>query len=141
MEWVGGGGGGGVYASTHCHYVGGLCIWVGDGEHLAQVASSSPPRGLFTKAPARGCNRSGPDPHSPALPCPDLALTWHPQTRRQAAQRSLPPHPPPPANNSHSAGYQPPSLRINYRAGPVSLILDTFYTTLILNINSFFLLF
>lgn len=54
---------------------------------------------------------------------------------------SASPAPAPPANCSHSAGCQPPSLRINYSTGPVSLILDTFYTTLIPNINSYFVLF
>lgn len=90
-------------------------------------------------APAGGCNLSGPDPQglSPGNPKGGGG--------RQAARRhrDSPPLRPqgPLAYNSHSAGYQPPSSRINYRAGPVSLIPDTFYTKLILCTNSFLLLF
>lgn len=125
IKGVGVGGGGGVYASTHFHYVVVYVFGWGMGNtwlrlHPSELCIS--PRGLFMKAPARGCNLSGPDPQ--AQPCPDLALTWHPQAGRQPAQ-CLPDGTPPPlqaplAHNSHSAGYQPPSSRINYHTGPVS---------------------
>jgi len=75
----------GVYRHTF-PLCGGLCIRVGDGQHLAQVASSRLyiwPWGLFMKAPARGYNLSVPD--SQAQPCPDLVLTWHPQAASSAS--------------------------------------------------------
>lgn len=118
-------------ASTHPHYVGGL--WVGGGGgggmghtwlrlHFASGA-------LYEST----CKRLQPVWLRPGIPRradrqPSVSLT---ATLFQA----------PLANNSHSAGYQPPNRRINYFTAPVSLTRDTFYTTLIPNIDSFFFLF
>lgn len=138
-----------VYASKHFHYVGVYVLGWGDGKNLSQVASHRLCiQALFffflfffvMKTPARGCSLPAP-PLSPnqkeAHPWPDLALTWLSPGRKPSASSA----PAQPANCSHSAGCQPPSLRINYSTGLVSLILDTFYTTLIPNINSYFVLF
>lgn len=125
----------------------GLCIWVGG-----------------WGAPGLGCIQRAVDFALGALyesTCKRLQPVWldpalnrlSPGTPRRADRQrrfsmtgcslssSSSSRPPPLANNSYSAGYQPPSLRINYHTGPVSLILDTFYTTLILNTNFFFPLF
>lgn len=90
------------------------------------------------KTPARGCSLTAPPPK----PKRGTSLTWSGSHLASPGRKpSASPAPAPPANCSHSAGCQPPSLRINYSTGPVSLILDTFYTTLIPNINSYFVLF
>ena len=133
--------GGGEYASTRCHYVVVYGFGWGMGSSWLRLHSAGCAFGLggiFMRAPARGCNPVWPRPTGPALPCSG------PHLASEGSQRLPDRHPPlqaPPANSSHSAGYQPPSLRINYHTGLVSLMLDTFYTTLIPNINSFFLLF
>lgn len=148
------GGGSLVYASKHFHYVGVYVLGWGDGKNLSQVASHRlciQPLFFFLfflffffvmKTPARGCSLPAPPPKKNQKTKRGTSLAWSGSHLASPGRKpSASPAPAPPANCSHSAGCQPPSLRINYSTGPVSLILDTFYTTLIPNINSYFVLF
>lgn len=134
-------GGSGVYASTHFHYVVVYVPYLGGGwgapgsgciQRAVHLAS-----GALYESTWKRLQPAWPRPTGPTLPCSGSHLA----TPGGPTGLTATPLQAPLANNSHSAGYQPQSLRINYCTGPVSLILNKFYTTLILNINSFFFLF
>lgn len=126
MKWI-------VKVRKHILPLCGVFFEMGAGEHLAQVAFHRDvlfAKGVLYQSTYRARLTSL------TLPWSNTQLAT--QSRLSGKKLSAPPHQ---KNNCHSAGYQSPSLSINWLTGPVSLVQDTLWTTQILPINSFNLLF
>lgn len=130
--------------SIHCtlHYVLVYVLVWGMGNSWLRLHPAGCASGLwgsFIKAPARDCNLSGLSAQGQL--CPNLTLTWHTQAGNPASDWQFPhfwPHWQTTATQldvSHKAG------RLTTEMALFLIIPDTFYTTLIPKINSFFFVF